>query len=136
MQPIYLTGLGDKAAFHLTTAQAPHRNPPLSHSPGLMLVLTANTFIHGKGRWGGCTDRDDPSQWASRLGDLSHPLPAALGMWERSTWPSGLSVAKVPHSVAIVLKLDPIKEQEKQGNKSFSTQPFFLNFNRFILARV
>lgn len=48
------------------------------------------------------------------LGDLSDPLPAALGMWERSMGPSGLSVAKAPHSIAVVLKLDPINKPEKK----------------------
>lgn len=82
MQAIYLTGLGDKAAFHLTGAPAAQRNPLLSHSLRLILVLSAHTFIHVKERAG--LHRDDPNQWASRRGDLSHPLPAALRMWERS----------------------------------------------------
>lgn len=97
-------------------------------------MLTANTFIHRKERGG--LHRDDPSQWASRLGDLSHPLSAALGMWERSMWPLGLSVAKVPHCSALVLKLDPVKEQKKQENKPFPTQCTLFYFKSLILAHV
>lgn len=121
MQAIYLTGLEDKAAFHLTTAPAPQKSS-LVPQPKANSRSNHQQLHPGEGEGRTAQIEMIPASGPVGWCDLSHPLPAAQGLWGSSMWPMWLSVAKVPYSIVSVLKLDPIKTRKRRKKGTFLLQ--------------